>query len=163
MLTPCRAPNQSKKNKSNRSSTHPTHSDSNFVIFELGDEIEIDHVVLANYEFFSSMYKLIRITVSNSGLGGAGGIKWVEVGRFKTRNVRGIQVFPIKHLKGFYRYVRLDFLSHYGSKYFCPLSLVRIYGLTQIDAYGRDEELERRRQLELKEFEDDLQDHEKTC
>lgn len=161
MLTPCRPHNRSKKTKSNQSSTNDQNqSDSNFVIFELCDEIEIDHVVLANYEFFSSMFKLIRITVSNSGLEGAGGIKWVDVGLFKTRNVRGIQVFPIKHLKGFYRYVRLDFLSHYGSEYFCPLSLVRIYGLTQIDAYRRDEELERRRQLELKEFEDDLQHHE---
>lgn len=69
-------------------------------------------------------------------------------------------MFAIKHLKGFYRYVRLDFLSHYGSEYYCPLSLVRIYGLTQIDAYRRDEELERRRHLELKDVEDNLQPYE---
>ncbi|KAG0149639.1 hypothetical protein CROQUDRAFT_104977 [Cronartium quercuum f. sp. fusiforme G11] len=145
MLTPCR-----NKNK-------------NFIIFELCDEIEIDHIILANFEFFSSMFKSFKVFVSNSGLeegNGGKGIDWVYVGLFRTRNVRGIQVFPIKHLKGFYRYVRLDFLSHYGSEYYCPLSLVRIYGLTQIDAYRRDEEIERRRAMEMELEEDIIHDDE---
>ncbi|MBW0497825.1 hypothetical protein O181_037540 [Austropuccinia psidii MF-1] len=136
MLTPCLK----------TSSRNPNHeSSTNFVIFELCDEIEIDHIVLANFEFFSSMFKLFKVSVSNSGLEGPGNAHWVNVGLFKTRNIRGLQVFPIKHLKGFYRYVRLDFLSFYGSEYYCPLSLVRIYGLTQIDAYRRDELIERQK------------------
>ncbi|KAI9614147.1 hypothetical protein KEM48_006125 [Puccinia striiformis f. sp. tritici PST-130] len=83
------------------------------------------------------MFKLIKLTVSSSSSAESG----VEVGYLKTHNTRGFQVFNIKHLKGFYRYVRLDFINYYGSEYFCPLSLVRIYGLTQIDAYRRDEKL----------------------
>ncbi|POV94490.1 hypothetical protein PSTT_16832 [Puccinia striiformis] len=82
------------------------------------------------------MFKLIKLTVPSSSAEPG-----VEVGYLKTHVTRGLQVFNIKHLKGFYRYTRLDFINYYGSEYFCPLSLVRIYGLTQIDAYGRDEKL----------------------
>ncbi len=39
----------------------------------------------------------------------------------------------------FYRYVRVDFLSHYGSEYYCPVSLLRVYGLTQMEEYKLDE------------------------
>ncbi|KAI7941124.1 hypothetical protein MJO28_013409 [Puccinia striiformis f. sp. tritici] len=91
---------------------------------------------MPNFEFFSSMFKLIKLTVPSSSAEPG-----VEVGYLKTHVTRGLQVFNIKHLKGFYRYTRLDFINYYGSEYFCPLSLVRIYGLTQIDAYGRDEKL----------------------
>lgn len=54
-------------------------------------------------------------------------------------------MFPISNLSGFFRYVRLDFLTHYGAEYYCPVSLVRVYGLTQIDAYRRDQDRERKR------------------
>lgn len=39
----------------------------------------------------------------------------------------------------FCRYVRIDFLSHYGSEYYCPVSLLRVYGFTQLDAYRESE------------------------
>jgi hypothetical protein len=79
LLTPCTT---QKKNKDT----------NNFVVFELCDEIEIDHVVLANFEFFSSMFKLIKMSVSNSGLEGVGRAEWVDVGFLKTHNTRGFQV-----------------------------------------------------------------------
>ncbi|OAV93250.1 hypothetical protein PTTG_08539, partial [Puccinia triticina 1-1 BBBD Race 1] len=149
LLTPCKQPNSNNREAA-----------SNFVVFELCDEIEIHHVVLANFEFFSSMFKLIRMSVSNSALEGIRRADWVDVGFLKTHNTRGFQVFPIKHLKGFYRYVRLDFLTHYGSEYYCPLSLVRIYGLTQIDAYRRDEKLEQRSKVEEEQEESVIQQEE---
>ncbi|KAA1085423.1 hypothetical protein PGT21_006683 [Puccinia graminis f. sp. tritici] len=148
LLTPC--------------TNHKSKQHNNFVVFELCDEIEIDHVVLANFEFFSSMFKLIKMSVSNSGLEGVGRAEWVDVGFLKTHNTRGFQVFPIKHLKGFYRYVRLDFLTHYGSEYYCPLSLVRIYGLTQIDAYRRDEKLEQRNKVDESVIQAQEQDQEES-
>lgn len=39
----------------------------------------------------------------------------------------------------FCRYLRIDFLSHYGSEYYCPVSLLRVYGFTQLDAYRESE------------------------
>lgn len=39
----------------------------------------------------------------------------------------------------FFRYIKIDFTSHYGSEYYCPISLLRVYGLTQIEAYKWEE------------------------
>jgi hypothetical protein len=49
------------------------------------------------------------------------------------------QVFRPPHLGGFYRYIRIDFLTHYGTEYYCPVSLVQIYGRTQMEAYREEE------------------------
>merc|ERR1712093_193814 len=71
---------------------------------------------------------------------------WKELGSFRASNVRGMQVFrPAEpETGGFYRYLRIDFLSHYGSEYYCPVSILKVYGLTQIDAFRRDQERDAR-------------------
>jgi hypothetical protein len=45
---------------------------------------------------------------------------------------------PHKELLPFYRYIRIDFLSYYGTEYFCPVSLLRVYGLTQMEEWKSD-------------------------
>jgi hypothetical protein len=112
-----------------------------FVIIELCDEIKIDTLVLANFEFFSRMFKRFKVHVSRNLNGGDD--EWLDIGSFRARNVRGLQVFKTPEPAGdarFFRYIRIDFLEHYGSEYYCPLSLVRVYGLTQMDDYIREEE-----------------------
>lgn len=60
---------------------------------------------------------------------------------------------------GFYRYLRIDFLSHYGSEYYCPVSILRVYGLTQLDAFRRDQERDARlAEVEDEVFLDELQE-----
>lgn len=137
--------------KKDRYMLSPCPSDSKegqFVIVELCDEIMIDTLVLANYEFFSRMFKRFRVRVARSLQGRED--EWYEIGTFRARNVRGMQVFKTVHPKAdsrFFRYVRIDFLEHYGSEYYCPVSLLRVYGLTQMDDYIREEE-EMRKQVE---------------
>lgn len=44
--------------------------------------------------------------------------------------------------------IRIDFHSHYGNEYYCPVSLLRVYGLTHLEQYKREEwetEYEKRR------------------
>lgn len=123
----------------------------NFVIIELCDEISIDTIVLANYEFFSRMFKRFKVSVSESLKEGD---PWFELGAFRARNIRGLQVFNAtlpqdwKASTRFFRYVRVDFLEYYGNEFYCPLSLVRVYGLTQMDDYRREVEEERKAALE---------------
>lgn len=38
-------------------------------------------------------------------------------------------------MRDFYRYIRVDFHSHYGSEYYCPVSLLRVYGLTHLEEW----------------------------
>jgi hypothetical protein len=41
-------------------------------------------------------------------------------------------------LRDFYRYIRIDFHSHYGREYYCPVSLLRVYGLTHLEQWKWD-------------------------
>ncbi|GAA98991.1 uncharacterized protein L969DRAFT_51228 [Mixia osmundae IAM 14324] len=123
MLTPCKTPNK-------------------FVIIELCEAIEIDTLVLANYEFFSSMFKLFSVKVTDRlavSTGDTDSEQWINLGTFRARNVRGLQIFKPHKLKGFYRYLRIDFVTHYGTEHFCPVSLLRVYGLTEIASWREEE------------------------
>ncbi|CAO1637241.1 unnamed protein product [Sympodiomycopsis kandeliae] len=123
-------------------------SKGNYVIVELCDEINIDTIVLANYEFFSRMFKRFKISVAQSLSSSKESEGWHELGIFRARNLRGVQVFQAVKNKTpssrFFRYVRIDFLEYYGNEFYCPLSLLRVYGLTQMDDYRREEEEERK-------------------
>ena len=35
----------------------------------------------------------------------------------------------------FYRYVKIEFLTHYGAEFYCPVSVLRVYGLTHMEDY----------------------------
>lgn len=57
-----------------------------FVVIELCDEIWVDTLVLANYEFFSSMFREFRVSVSDRYPPAKG--QWQSVGVFTARNER---------------------------------------------------------------------------
>ncbi|KZS93724.1 Sad1/UNC-like protein, partial [Sistotremastrum niveocremeum HHB9708] len=115
----------------------PCAAKDKFVIMELCDDIRIDTIQLANFEFFSGVFRDIRISVAQQYLSDTDG--WTEVGTYQAKNSRGVQTFhPIVELRPFYRYMRIDFLSNYGNEYFCPVSLLRVYGLTQMEEWKWD-------------------------
>ena len=108
-----------------------------FVAVELCDDIRIDTVQLANFEFFSGVFKDFSVSVAKTYSTDVEG--WTHVGRYKAKNVRGVQSFhPPTSLSDFYRYIRIDFESHYGNEYFCPVSLLRVYGLTHLEQWKWD-------------------------
>ncbi|BGP34841.1 hypothetical protein JCM10296v2_006665 [Rhodotorula toruloides] len=123
--------------KKDRYMLTPCSANPKFVDVELCDEIQIDTLVLANFEFFSSTFKHFKASCSVDYPGKPA--DWHDLGTFRARNVRGIQVFkPIRN-PHFCRYLRIDFLSHFGSEFYCPVSLLRVYGYTQLDAYRESE------------------------
>lgn len=60
-----------------------------FVVIELCEEILVDTVVLANYEFFSSMFEVVRVSVSNRYPPKK---EWTVVGEVHAENTRQSQV-----------------------------------------------------------------------
>jgi hypothetical protein len=62
-----------------------------FVIIELCDEILVDTVMLANHEFFSSMFKDFRISVTDQYIRN-GNTNWRTLGHYQARNARDLQV-----------------------------------------------------------------------
>ncbi|KAH8170798.1 Sad1/UNC domain-containing protein [Sarocladium implicatum] len=107
--------------------------DNKFVIVELSDDILLDTVVIANFEFFSSMIRHFRISVSDRYPVKVD--KWKELGTFEARNSRDIQAFLVENPQIWAKYVRLEFLTHYGNEFYCPVSLVRIHGSRMLDSW----------------------------
>lgn len=79
MLSPCNTPNKEQR----------------FVIVELCEDIRIDTVQLANFEFFSGVFKDFRVSVAKTYTGAEG---WTNAGIYRAKNVRGVQVFSQIHI-----------------------------------------------------------------
>lgn len=68
----------------------PCEAKEKFVVIELCEEIDVDSIVLANWEFFSSMFKVFRVLGSANYPGSEG--DWTTLGLFRAGNVRAPQV-----------------------------------------------------------------------
>jgi hypothetical protein len=74
MLSPCKQANGEK----------------HFIAVELCDDIRIDTVRLANYEFFSGVFKEFSVRVAKTYTTGEEG--WIDAGTYRAKNIRGVQV-----------------------------------------------------------------------
>ncbi len=107
-----------------------------FFIVELCDDILIDTVVLANFEFFSSMFRTFRVSVSDRYPVKLD--KWREIGTYEARNSREVQAFLVENPFIWARYLRVEFLTHFGNEYYCPVSLLRVHGTTMMEEFNHD-------------------------
>lgn len=110
-------------------------------IVELCEDILVDTVVLANFEFFSSMFRTFRISVSDRYPAKASG--WKDLGTFQARNSRQVQAFLIENPLIWARYLKVELLTHYGNEFYCPVSLLRVHGTTMMEEFRHQEELAR--------------------
>ncbi|KAH7103467.1 UNC-like C-terminal-domain-containing protein [Auriculariales sp. MPI-PUGE-AT-0066] len=128
-----RSPDAILSRKKDRYMLSPCGTMNQHVMVELCDDILIDTVQLANFEFFSGVFRRFSISVSMDGR------EWVNAGDYEAKNVRGVQSFhPPTDLSSFYRYLRINFLSFYGNEFYCPVSLLRVYGLTQMEKFKQE-------------------------
>ncbi len=109
-----------------------------FIVIELCQDILLDSVVVGNYEFFSSTFKDIRISVSDR----FPTTQWELVGEFVAENIRDVQTFAIVNPLIWARYLKLEILSHYGNEFYCPLSIVRVHGKTMMEEFKMEVELQ---------------------
>jgi len=94
-------------------------------------------LVLASYEFFSSMIRTFRVSVSDKYP--VKMEKWKDLGTYEARNSREIQAFLIENPQIWARYIRIEFLTHYGNEFYCPLSLVRVHGSRLLESWKETE------------------------
>lgn len=112
---------------------------------ELCEEIGLEEVQLANFEFFSSTFRDFRVDGANlilsapahsapdtlsptSVLSYSPSAHWTPLGSFTASNVRGLQSFRLSQTRWF-RHIRVTILSHYDSEFYCPISEFRALGL----------------------------------
>lgn len=101
-----------------------------FIIVELSDSIYVETVALANFEFFSSTFRQFRVSVSAKYPVKLD--KWSTLGTFEAQNTRDIQAFLVESPLIEARYLRIEFLNHYGNEFYCPVSLLRVHGQTML-------------------------------
>ncbi|KAH8430440.1 Sad1/UNC domain protein [Aspergillus melleus] len=116
-------------------------ANNKFLILELCDDILVDTVVLANYEFFSSIFHTFRVSVSDRYPAKLD--QWRELGIYEARNTREVQAFAVENPLIWARYLKIEFLTHYGHEFYCPLSLIRVHGTTMMEEYKHDGESSR--------------------
>ncbi|KAI4165713.1 MAG: hypothetical protein LQ342_000655 [Letrouitia transgressa] len=107
-----------------------------YLIVELCDNILIDTIVLANYEFFSSIFRTFRVSVSDRYPVRID--KWRDLGEFEARNAREVQAFLVEEPQIWARYLRIEFLTHFGNEYYCPVSLLRVHGTTMMEEFNHE-------------------------
>jgi hypothetical protein len=101
-----------------------------FVIINLCEQIRVDTIVMANFEFFSSTFKDFKVY----GSAKYPSDDWWLLGQWQARNTRDLQVFRVPE-SPWTNYIKIEFLTHYGHEYYCPLSLVRVHGMSMMELY----------------------------
>lgn len=119
-------------------------------VVELCEAIQAEHIDLANFELFSSSPKNFSVSVSNR----FPTRDWSNVGKFIANDERYVQSFDL-HPQLFGKYVRVDVHSHYNSEHFCPISLFRVYGISEFEAFETEN-----RQHPIDDIDDDDDDEE---
>lgn len=129
-------------------------ADNKFFIVELCEDILVDTVVLANFEFFSSIFRKFRVSVSDRYPVKID--KWRELGTFEARNSREVQAFLVESPLIWARYLRVEFLTHYGNEYYCPVSLLRVHGTTMMEEFNHEmKAMREEEELEIANGEED--------
>ncbi|XP_010267608.1 PREDICTED: SUN domain-containing protein 2 isoform X2 [Nelumbo nucifera] len=104
-----------------------------FVVIELAEETLVDAVKIANFEHHSSNFKDFVLSGSLSYPTET----WTPLGNFVAANVKHAQRFMLPEPK-WVRYLKLKLLSHYGSEFYCTLSILEVYGVDAIERMLED-------------------------
>lgn len=112
---------------------NPCSVEEKFVVIELSEETLVDTIEIANFEHYSSNFRdfeLLSSLVYPTD-------NWVKLGNFTAENAKHAQRFALQEPK-WTRYLKLNLLSHYGSEFYCTLSVVEVYGVDAVERMLED-------------------------
>ncbi|XP_068652428.1 SUN domain-containing protein 4-like isoform X2 [Aristolochia californica] len=112
---------------------NPCSAEEKFVAVELSEETLVDTIEIANFEHYSSNFKEFELLISLIYPTD----NWVKLGNFTAGNVKHAQRFTLPEPK-WARYIKLNLLSHYGSEFYCTLSVLEIYGVDAVERMLED-------------------------
>ncbi|CAG0916437.1 unnamed protein product [Notodromas monacha] len=102
-----------------------------YFVIELCEAIEPNTFEMGNFELYSSSPKNFALSISDR----YPTREWNQLGMFEARDVRGVQNFTVSSSSRLFgKYVKVDILSHFGSEHFCPISVFRVYGTSELEA-----------------------------
>uniref|UniRef100_A0A7S3P4J4 SUN domain-containing protein n=1 Tax=Amphora coffeiformis TaxID=265554 RepID=A0A7S3P4J4_9STRA len=106
----------------------PCADTSKSVVISLSEDILVKHVVLANYERFSSTVKDFQLLGSQT-MG-----KWVDLGTYTAKQGGGKQEFEL-YEHSWARYLKVRVLSHYGNEHYLTISQISVFGDTMLQGF----------------------------
>ncbi|XP_042479284.1 SUN domain-containing protein 4-like [Macadamia integrifolia] len=112
---------------------NPCSAEEKFVVIELSEETLVDTIDIANFEHYSSNLKdfeLLGSLVYPTD-------NWIKLGNFTAGNVKHAQRFVLQEPK-WVRYLMLNMRSHYGSEFYCTLSVLKVYGVDAVERMLED-------------------------
>ncbi|KAG1342269.1 SUN domain-containing protein 4 [Cocos nucifera] len=112
---------------------NPCSAEEKYVVIELSEETLVDTIEIANFEHHSSNLKdfeLLSSLIYPTD-------NWVKLSNFTAANVKHAQKFSLPEPK-WARYLKLNLLSHYGSEFYCTLSVVEVYGVDAVERMLED-------------------------
>ncbi|KAI4383544.1 hypothetical protein MLD38_009370 [Melastoma candidum] len=112
---------------------NPCSAESKFVLIELSEETLVYTIEIANFEHHSSNVKDFEVVGSLVYPTKT----WVKLGNFTAKNVKQPQRFRLEEPK-WVRYLKFDFLSHYGLEFYCTLSTVKVFGVDAVERMLED-------------------------
>ncbi|WOG84535.1 hypothetical protein DCAR_0103719 [Daucus carota subsp. sativus] len=112
---------------------NPCSAEEKFVVIELSEETLVDTIQIANFEHYSSNLKEFELSSSLVYPTDT----WGKLGNFTAANAKHVQRFVLQEPK-WVRYLKLNLLSHYGSGFYCTLSVVEVYGVDAVEKMLED-------------------------
>ncbi|KAL0927792.1 hypothetical protein M5K25_002002 [Dendrobium thyrsiflorum] len=112
---------------------NPCSAEEKYVVIELSEETLVDSLEIANFEHYSSNLKDFELSSSLVYPTD----NWVKLGNFTAQNVKHTQRFVLPEPK-WARYLKFNLLSHYGSEFYCTLSVVQVYGVDAVERMLED-------------------------
>ncbi|KAK4473343.1 hypothetical protein MN116_004504 [Schistosoma mekongi] len=109
-------------------------SEDKWLILEVCQPVQLRTIELANFELFSSRLKSFRVYANDRYPAKS----WELIGTFTARDVKGIQSFSVVSGK-MIKYIKFELIEHYGSEHYCPLTMIRIFGLGSDDLDDDDD------------------------
>ncbi|KAJ4847396.1 hypothetical protein Tsubulata_038584 [Turnera subulata] len=112
---------------------NPCSAEGKFVVIELSEETLVATIEIANFEHYSSNlreFELLGSLVYPTE-------EWEKLGNFTAANVKHAQRFSLQEPK-WVRYLKLNLLSHYGSEFYCTISVIEVYGVDAVERMLED-------------------------
>lgn len=98
-------------------------SHSRWIDIELSEEVILERFQTGNLEYYSSSPSKIVVLSANS----YPPTQWKLLGMFEFSNIRRVQMFNIER-RVVVRYLRVMFSGKQGHEFYCPISIVRVFG-----------------------------------
>ncbi|XP_077224316.1 acyl-CoA isoform X2 [Tasmannia lanceolata] len=112
---------------------NPCSAKDKFVVIELSEETLVDTIEIASFEYYSSSLKGLELLSSLAYPTDS----WVKLGNFTAGSGKHKQRFTLPEPK-WTRYLKLNLLSHYGTEFYCTLSVVEVYGVDAVEQMLED-------------------------